>query len=255
MIKGTILDLDGTLYWGKDEVPGAGSFVNYLEERGMQRLFLTNRSNRSTERICDQLRKFGIRCDESQVLTSAQATADYLQSGTFFCIGEQNLIDTLEAGGLRFREEHPDYVIVSFDRDVTYQKIEKACRFIEAGADFIATNPDKCLRSDRGLLPGTGALVAAVAAGSGVEPLVIGKPEKRIVEAGMEMMGTASEETVMIGDNLKTDIPAGSRAGVQTVLLLTGVSRREEVQSHNPKPDWVIEDFAELRALFDSEFC
>jgi len=253
MIKGVILDLDGTVYVGHDEVPGAARFLQDLAGWGLRRLFVTNRSNRTPAQVCEQLRRYGIACVEDDILTSAEATARYLREGSVYCIGEEGLFDALRRAGLLLTDRSPEYVVVGFDREFTYVKLKKACRLIEAGARFVATNPDRALHTENGIVPGTGALVAAVAAGCGVEPEVVGKPGKRIIEMGLERLGLEPAETLVAGDNLTTDIPAGAGAGAPTALLLTGVSKRADTGGAAVQPTWVAADYGELTRILMRE--
>ncbi len=250
MIKGIILDLDGTVYLGKQVVPDAPGFISRFQQAGGRCLFATNRANRTPERIRDQLNSYGIACTADDVLTSSQATVQYLKHGSVFFIGEEGLQRELENAGMKITDTSPDYVIVSFDRTVTYEKIKKACRLIDAGAKFIATNPDKALRTEEGIVPGTGAIVAAITTGCGREPLVIGKPERLIMDMSLERLGMTCDEVIVIGDGIATDIPAGKKAGMRTVLLLTGVTRREEISASPDQPTWVAEDYKEMTNLF-----
>jgi 4-nitrophenyl phosphatase len=247
MIRAVTLDLDGTVYNGRDEVPGAADFVRFLRNEAIRPLFVTNRSNRLPSEIAAHLGLYGIGASEQDILTSAHATARFLRSGSAFCIGEAGLTTALAEQGLAITDKDPDYVVVGFDRFFDYAKLKKACRLIDAGARFIATNPDKCLKTEQGLVPGTGPIVAAVQAGSGRDPLVIGKPERLIMDMALERLGTAAAETVCVGDSLETDVPAGLRAGMRTALLLTGVSRREDIAPAAFKPTWVCETYQQLR--------
>jgi 4-nitrophenyl phosphatase len=253
MIRGVILDLDGTVYRGAEEVPGAARFVAQHRARGGRCLFVTNRANRTPDVVAAHLREYGIDCGPGDILTSAQATALYLKHGTYYPIGEDGLIQALDEQGLTRDDRAPDYVVVSFDRGFTYAKLRTACSLIAAGARFVATNPDRALRTETGISPGTGAIVAAVEAGSGVRPLMIGKPERRIMDLALERMGLRREEAVCVGDNLDTDIRAGHHAGIRSVLILTGVSRRDDIARAAHTPTWVVESYAELDAYVARE--
>lgn len=252
-IRGIILDLDGTVYWGKKEVAGASDFVRAQQEAGTRCLFVTNRSNRTPERIREQLRGYGIPCETGDILTSGQATAQYIGSGTVFCIGEQGLVTALEEAGLTVTDEGAEHVVVSFDRSFTYEKMTTACRLIDRGARYIATNPDRCLRTEDGLVPGTGAIVASVTAGCGIDPVIIGKPERFIFDIAVERLGMDADEVIAVGDNVDTDILAGERAGLRTVLTLTGISSRADLEDAAVQPTWVAESFAELSAIIAAE--
>jgi len=248
-IRGILLDLDGTVYRGEEEVPGASEFINGLKSQGIRHLFVTNRANRTPAEVCDHLRGYGIACEESDVLTSGQAAALYMKEGTYYHIGEKGLEAALAERGLAFDDVSPDFVVVSFDRDFTYAKLETACRLIEKGARFIATNPDRALKVPGGILPGTGAIVAAVAAGSDAEPVYIGKPERLILDIALERLGMHKDEVITVGDNIFTDIPAGSKAGLRTALILTGVSTREDLDAAIVEPTWVVAGYEELDAI------
>lgn len=253
MIRGVILDLDGTVYLGKDEVPGAARFIAFLRESGIRYLFVTNRANRTPTVVAEHLCTYGIPCTEKDVLTSAQATVEYLKHGSVYYIGEDGLKTELDKAGMTMNEEKPDYVIVSFDRSFNYEKLKKACRLIHAGAKFIATNPDKALKTATGVVPGTGAIVAAVAAGCGVEPVMIGKPERLIMDISLQRLGLKKEDVINVGDNLATDVPAGIRAGIRTAFILTGVSSREDLAHSDLKPMWVVERYEELTSIVRRE--
>lgn len=249
MIKGILLDLDGTVYRGKEAVPGVTSFISRLITGGVRYLFVTNRSNRTPKTVCTQLRQYGIPCEIDNVLTSAQATASYLKKGTVFYIGEEGLAEALQEKRLTIMEEDPDWVVVGFDRAISYEKIEKASRLIRAGAAFIATNPDKVVNTEDGLAPGNGAIVAAIAAASGIEPIFIGKPMRTIIDKALERLGLAQHEVILVGDNLETDIKAGQNAGLRTVLILTGVSSGKDAEKSVVKPTWIVKDYEELIEL------
>jgi 4-nitrophenyl phosphatase len=252
MIRGAIFDLDGTVYLLEEQVPGAADFICALRSRGIRSLFVTNRSNRLPSVVVDQLTGFGIDCTEDDVLTSAQATARHLKSGSVFYIGEPSLGQVLEKQGLVITDQSPDYVVVSFDRQFSYDKLKKACQLIHCGATFVATNPDKALKTSHGLLPGTGAIVAAVAAGSGSEPVIIGKPERLIMDMALNQLNLPPEDVICIGDNIETDIPAGQAAGMRTALILTGVTREFDKDT-SCKPDLVARNYAELQTMLQNE--
>jgi 4-nitrophenyl phosphatase len=251
MIKGILFDLDGTVYRGSVAVPGAPEIITRLKRGGRRCLFVTNRSNRTPAEVASQLRGYGIPCEAEDVLTSAQATVQYLKKGTVFYIGEEGLRDAIVEGQLRITDQNPDYVVVSLDRKITYEKIEKATQLIRGGARFIATNPDMLLYTDRGLSPGTGVIVTAIAAATGMEPVFVGKPQTIIIDIALERLGVTKEEAVIVGDNLESDIRAGQNAGVRTILILTGVSTREDLSENSAKPTWVVENFDELEDLLN----
>lgn len=253
MIKGIILDLDGTVYRGTEEVPGAAQFISIMREQGRNCLFVTNRANRTPERIASHLTKYGIAVKTDEVLTSSYATARYLAKGSVYLIGEEGLSQAFKHNGFTITDDAPDYVVVGFDRTFTYDKLVKACRLIDGGAGFIATNPDKGLRTEQGINPGTGAIVAAIAAGCGVEPVMIGKPQPLIFQMALERLDLSKDEVVAVGDNIETDIVAGIKVGVRTVLILSGISTVEDVEHSPVQPTWVVRDYDEMARIFDRE--
>ncbi len=251
-IRGVILDLDGTVYRGAEAVPGAAEFICGLRARGIVIRYVTNRANRPVGEVADQLQGMGLACSTADVVTSAEATAAYLKPGRVYVIGEAGLLEALERHGFTLDDRNPDYVIVSFDRGFTYQKLATAVRLIGRGVPFVATNPDRALRVEDGISPGTGSLVAAVEAATNVKPLVIGKPERLIFDMTLKDMGLAGEEVIAVGDNLDTDIPAGAAAGMRTALILTGISTRADLATAAVVPTWVVDSFAELAAIIDA---
>jgi len=253
MIQGVICDLDGTLYRGREAVPGAARFVGRWRQEAIRLVFVTNRANRTAETICEQLSGHGIACEPTDVLTSGLAAAQYLRKGSVYCVGEDAMRQTLAAAGFVLTEDQPDYVVVSLDQRFTYDKLRTACRLIRAGASFVATNRNLVLCTDQGVLPGTGAIVAAVAACAGVEPLVIGKPAPLIFRMAVARMRLAPEQVVVLGDNLDTDIRGGHDAGFRTALILTGVSRRQDLEHAAVKPTWVVASLEEFNDVIRRE--
>ena len=251
MIKAVTLDLDGTIYLVDDAVEGAPEFIALLRSRGIPYLFVTNRANRLPETIVDSLRGMGIPCEADEILTSSQATASNLAPGRAYIIGEIGLEQALLEKGFEIADKDVEYVIVSFDRQFTYAKLKVACNLIYGGAQFIATNPDQGLATPGGIYPGTGAIVAAVQAGSRTEPKVIGKPEPLILETAAQRLGVAPADVLAIGDNMDTDIPSGASAGMQTALILTGISTRADIESSPVKPDHVAENYVELTEILE----
>ncbi len=249
-IKALLLDLDGTVYAGDHEIPGASEFIRKCRTAGIRSVFATNRSNRTPEVVCDQLNSYGIGCVPDDVVSTSIATARYVGSGTAFIIGEYGLQKALEDQGIVITENSPDYVIVSIDQQFTYDKLKLACKLLDKGAKFIATNMDPRLKLQGTTVPGTGSIVAAVMTASGRNPIVIGKPERHLMDMAIDKCHCLPSEALVIGDNLDTDIAAGIHAGIDTVLLLTGVSTEADVAQSPFKPTYIIKDFAELTSAF-----
>jgi 4-nitrophenyl phosphatase len=194
----------------------------------------------------------GIPAETEHVFTSSQAAAIFIKDHStkkppsVYAIGEEGLMTALREAGCRWEEENPDYVIVGIDREFSYQKLMTASLAIQRGAVFLGTNSDKRVPTEKGLLPGAGSLSLAVAAASGKEPIWIGKPEARMVQYGLQRIGTLPERTLMVGDNLETDIGAGIKAGIRTALVLTGYSSRMDAERTFQKPDLIVQDLSEL---------
>ncbi|MFD2204713.1 HAD-IIA family hydrolase [Kiloniella antarctica] len=254
-ISALLFDLDGTVYRGTDAIPGASDFITKLKERGIPFLFVTNRGNRRPEEVADQLNAMGISCTPDDVLTSAQAVAMGLDRGTrVYCLGEEGLTSTLEDAGVIITDgsSDTDAVVVSYDRGINYEKLGKALRLIDGGARFIATNTDRLITVEDGILPEAGPIVAAVQAATEKEPEIFGKPEKQIMDAALKRLGKQASDCAIIGDNIFTDILAGHKSGMKSILILTGVASRKDGEDALFKPTWIAEDYQDLEKLFFS---
>lgn len=243
-----LLDLDGTVYAGDHEVPGAAAFIRDAHAAGIRTIFVTNRSNRTPEEVCAQLASFNVECTVDDIVSTADGTAQYLRSGSAYVIGEYGLTHALETRGITLTDKNPDYVVVSLDRQFSYDKLKTATRLISEGATYIATNLDPRLKLGSFYMPGTGSIVASVTMASGQAPIVIGKPERHLMEMALERCGCTKTEALVIGDGIDTDIAAGINAGIDSVLLLTGVTTREDLAASQYKPTHIAEDFNALRA-------
>jgi 4-nitrophenyl phosphatase len=246
-----LIDLDGTLFRGSQVIPDAPRFVEWLNETGRKYLYVTNNSSRTPEQVAEHLRGLGIPAQAEHCFTTSQVAAMYIQEQPggkkVFAVGMEGLFHALrEAGCELVEDEQPDYVVQGIDKEFTYDKLKKASLFIQAGATFIATNVDKALPTEEGLLPGSGSLTAAIRTASGSQPLVMGKPEARMIEFALERLGVSKERAVVVGDNLETDILAGVNAGVRSVLVLTGYSKQEHIEGAEGKPTIVLESLTEL---------
>jgi 4-nitrophenyl phosphatase len=256
--RGFIFDMDGVLYRGRTILPGVKDLLNALELRGRKYMLATNNSSASAAEYVATLAGMGVTVPEAAILTSAMATRDYLvqtlppESG-IYVIGAPSLRAELFSNTIfhpvQYGEETPAAVVVGIDVSFTYEKLKIANAAIRAGAKFVATNADLTLPTEEGLLPGAGSIVAAVAAASGVTPTVIGKPEPVSLLEALDRMGVTPAESVMIGDRLDTDVLAGHRAGMTTLLVLTGVATREDIPAAAVRPDLVFND---LPAVLDA---
>lgn len=249
--------MDGVLYRGEEPLPGAVEAVEFSRVRGYRAFFLTNNSTCTRAQYAQRLKKMGITCEEEEVITSGYATAEYLKSvapdgARILVIGEEGLKVELRLAGFTLSQEGPvDFVVVGMDRDFNYGKLRRAQQAILEGAEFVATNPDATFPTEEGLLPGAGSIVAAVERASGRRPRLIGKPEPFMLELALRVSGAKREECVVVGDRLDTDILAGNKAGMMTVLVLTGVTSEEEARRARGefKPDFVIPDLRRLEGV------
>lgn len=247
MIKGVIFDLDGTVYIGRTAVPGAVDLIKRIRDEHIQILYVTNRANKTAAEIAAQLNQIGISAAPSEVLTSSQAAAEYLKPGDFYYIGQEGLKTPLEEAGFTYSEIAPDYVLVGLDPELTYDKLAKACRFIRNGSIFVATNMDPFAISEAGIAPGNGSIVEALRTATEIDPLVIGKPEKPIMDIALRRLKIDPDELIIVGDNIGTDIRAGKNSGIRSILILSGVSKVSDIT--DIVPDVVVDTFADLEKL------
>lgn len=249
--KGYLIDLDGTIYKGVDPIPAGKRFVESLQARKIPFLFVTNNTTRTPETVAARLaNEFDIHVGPETVYTATLATIDYMKAHggkSFFAIGEGGLIDLLLGAGFVWEESNPDYVVVGLDNEVTYEKFVLATMAIQKGATFIGTNPDKNIPTERGLMPGAGALISFVATATQTEPIFIGKPEAVIMEAAVAKLGLAKEEIIMVGDNYLTDIRAGIDNSLDTLLVLTGFTQKEQVADLPIAPTYVLDSLDDWR--------
>lgn len=249
--KAWILDMDGVLYRGTEQLPGVSELIAILETRNLPYMLATNNSMSTSSQYVTKLAAMNIDVPASSILTSAMATREYLlkefpENAGFYVIGMPALGKQLFAD-TSFRavdpaETTPAGVVVGLDKAFTYEKLSLANVAIRAGAAFIATNTDATLPTESGLIPGCGSIIAAIETSTGTKPVVIGKPEPLMLEMALAGMGIAPTEAVMVGDRLDTDILAGKRAGMLTMLVLTGVSTREDVATGPAIPDLIFSD-------------
>lgn len=244
-----LIDLDGTLYRGNQPIPHAKEFIQTLRRLNVPFLFITNNSTTRPEVVAERLRvKFGIDARDEEVYTSALATADYLQkqqAKTAYVIGEEGLHAAIKQAGVVETKNNPEYVVVGLHRSVTYQDVEEAALAIQNGATYVLTNADTNYPTERGLLPGAGSIGAMVEVAGRKKPIVIGKPGKNMITEALDQLKVSADETLMVGDNLDTDILAGQQSGVDTLMVLTGVSTLEDALQRKEKPTYIREHLGE----------
>jgi NagD protein len=249
-MKSYVLDMDGVLYRGNQLIPGAREFIERLQEGGHPFLFLTNNSQRTPLDFQRKLERMGLNVAEEHYFTSALATASFLDSqkpgGSAFVIGEAGLTHALYQVGYSITEVDPDYVVLGDTPSYDYAKIVHAVKLVAAGARFIATNPDVSGPQEEGVHPACGALAAPIERVTGRQAYYIGKPNPLMMREALRRLDAHSEDSVMIGDRMDTDILSGLGAGMHTVLVLTGVTDRKELAGFSYQPHEVVETLNDL---------
>lgn len=249
MKHGYLIDMDGVLYRGSELIPGSAHFIHQLRARGIPFRFLTNNSQRTRRDVVAKLARMGIDVEEEHVFTCAMATARFLAQqkpgGTAFVIGEGGLLTALHQNGFAVVDHEPDYVVVGEGRTFNLELVEAAVRMILGGAKLIATNLDPSCPTASGVRPGCGAMVAMLEAATGVKAFSVGKPSPLMMRAARKELGLATAETIMIGDTMETDILGGVQLGFHTVLVLSGGTRREDLDHYAYQPEVVVESLAD----------
>ncbi len=249
-IRSWLMDMDGVLVHEEHAIPGADRFLRGLRDRGTPFLVLTNNSIYTRRDLAARLRASGLEVPEEAIWTSALATARFLDdqrpSGSAFVIGESGLTTALHEVGYTMTERDPDYVVLGETRTYSFERITQAIRLIVGGARFIATNPDPTGPTTVGPVPATGSVAALVTRATGVEPYYVGKPNPLMMRSALNAIDAHSETTAMIGDRMDTDIVAGLEAGLETILVLTGVTTRAMTERFPYRPMRIVESVAEL---------
>jgi 4-nitrophenyl phosphatase len=258
-LRGIVMDMDGVLYRGDEATPGLVEFFRFLDEHGLRYLLLTNNSTTLPSGYVKKMAKLGVTVPEEAILTSGIVLKNYLRehypAGTQMygvCMPALREL-VLDGTGYVWDEETPQVVISSADWEVTYAKLRTACLGIRRGADWIATNTDKTLPTEAGLVPGSGALVAALETATDQHPLALGKPELPMMEQALARIGLTAAETAMLGDRLDTDILGGINARMLTIMVETGVSTAEEATQGPIKPDYLLAGLPALVERFRQE--
>ena len=260
-----ILDLDGVIYRGERLLPGAREFISWADVTGRKLIFLSNNSFATPDEVTAKLARLGAPHPEGRVLTSGAAAARQIAArhpgGTVFVLGVASVERMVEAEGLRavWREgmdgPPPDALLVGLDFDLSYDRLRRGLRAILAGADFIAVNRDPMLPVEGGLDPGTGSIVAALEYSSGRKAEIVGKPEPGVMLEALRAMSAEASETLVVGDGLELDIVAGHAAGMDTALVLTGMSTRAQAEAATgqAKPDLIFDGIGDLLAALQEE--
>ena len=245
-----LMDMDGVLVHEDQLIPGADRFVERLQQTGHRFLVLTNNSIYTPRDLAARLSRIGLHVPAEAIWTSALATAQFLADqrpgGSAFVIGESGLTTALHEVGYTQSSVDPDYVVLGETRTYSFERIARAIALIESGARFIATNPDPTGPSPAGSLPATGAVAALISAATGVAPYFVGKPNPLMMRSALRSIAAHSESTVMIGDRMDTDIVAGLEAGLETVLVLTGIADRDAAGRFAYLPTQIVDSVADL---------
>lgn len=250
-INAFLLDMDGTFYLGDHLLPGALVFLHTLKEKGRKFSFLTNNSSKNRLEYQQKLIRLGLKAEDAIVLTSGDATVRYLLEHTgyrrVYLVGTPGLEDTFKAAGLTLDEQNPEVAVLGFDTTLTYHKICTLSNHLVKGLPFIATHPDINCPVPSGFIPDIGSMLAMIRTSTGREPdLVIGKPNRLIVDMLADSLGEKAEDCAMVGDRLYTDIALGKTSGVTTILMLSGETKISDLEGSDIRPDYIFDDLEAL---------
>ncbi len=250
MPKSYLIDMDGVLVLGSQVIPGANEFIKRLMAHGARFLVLTNNSLYTPRDLHARLARIGLDVPSNAIYTSALATAQFLASqrpgGSAYVIGEAGLTTALHDVGYIITDQQPEYVVLGETTFYSFQQLTQAMRLVSGGARFVATNPDVSGPGDGGLVPATGAVAALIAAATGIQPYYIGKPNPLMMRNALRTIDAHSEESVMVGDRMDTDIIGGTASGLETILVLSGVTRREDVERFAYRPTHIVNSVADI---------
>src|ERR1700742_4068690 len=249
-IESWLMDMDGVLVHEAEALPGAAEFLAALRERELPFLLLTNNSIYTRRDLAARLRTSGLDVPEESIWPPASATARFLETqrpdGTAFVVGESGISTQLYQAGYTLTDNDPDYVILGETRTYSFERITQAIRLVAGGARFIATNPDPTGPSPSGPLPATGSVAPLITRATGVDPYFVGKPNPLMMRSALNAIGAHSETTAMIGDRMDTDIISGMEAGLETILVLTGLTTREQAEREPYRASRVVESITDL---------
>jgi NagD protein len=249
-IHSWLMDMDGVLLREEQPIPGADRFLARLRERGTPFLVLTNNSIYTRRDLAARLQASGLEVPEEAIWTSALATARFLEDqrpgGSAFVIGEAGLTTALHDAGYTLTDRAPDYVVLGETRTYSFERISRAIRLVAAGARFIATNPDATGPTPDGPLPATGSVAALISRATGVEPYFVGKPNPLMMRSALNALDAHSETAAMVGDRMDTDVVSGLEAGLEAILVLTGLTTRDEAERYPYRPSRIVDSIADL---------
>ncbi len=248
--QGFICDMDGVIYHGDKILDGVSEFVNWMLDNGKKFVFLTNSPERTPHELSMKLERMGLSVSPDHFYTSAMATAEFLHSQapgcTAYVIGEASLAKAMYDVGIYMNDVNPEYVVVGETRTYSFEKIEKAIALVNAGAKLIGTNPDTVGVTDRGIMPATGSLVAPIEIATGKKAYFVGKPNPVMIRHGLKKLGCHSADIAFIGDRMDTDIIAGIESNVDTILVLSGVTAREDIGNFPYRPKYIFSGVGDI---------
>jgi 4-nitrophenyl phosphatase/NagD protein len=249
-IRCFLLDMDGTFYLGDQLLPGAKEFLDWLNARRIQYLFLTNNSSKNVDEYANKFQRLGLDVPKDKIFTSGEATCIYLNKikpgANIYLAGTPALEEEFKQSGFILVQEHPEYIVLGFDTSLTYAKLWKLCDFVRAGLPYLATHPDFNCPTEDGFMPDVGSMIALIAASTGRQPdVVIGKPNKPMIDAIVQITGVPVEQTAMVGDRLYTDVAMGKK-GIFTILVLSGETTLDEARNSPFQAELVVNDLADL---------
>jgi NagD protein len=248
--KAFICDMDGVIYHGNVLLPGVKEFIKWLNDQDKKYLFLTNSSERSPRELNKKLARLGVDVGAEHFYTSALATAAFLDSqkphGEAYVIGEAGLLNALYEIGYHINDVNPDYVVVGESKTYTYENLTRAVNLVRDGAKLIGTNPDLTGPIENGIVPATGSLIAPIEMSTGSKAYFVGKPNPLMMRHALKKISSRREETAIIGDRMDTDMIAGIESEIDTVLVLSGVSDRENIKQFAYQPDLILEGVGEI---------
>ena len=248
--KGFICDMDGVIYHGSQILDGVFDFVNWMIENDKKFVFLTNSPERTPHELSMKLERMGLSVSADHFYTSAMATAEFLHSQapgcTAYVIGEAALAKAIYDQQIYMNDVNPDYVVIGETHTYCFEKIEKAIELVNKGAKLIGANPDTIGVTERGIMPATGSLIAPIEIATGKKAYFVGKPNPLMLRHGLKRIGCHSEDIAFIGDRMDTDIIAGIESNIDTVLVLSGVTAREDVGNFPYRPKYIVDGVGDL---------
>lgn len=256
-MRAIVIDMDGVLWHDATPLPGLIEFFDLLRARDIRFVLATNNASKTRKEFQSKLAGMGVKVAADDVVTSSLASALYMkqhwpQGGSVFVIGEEGLKEPLREAGFTLTTDHSDFVICGMDRGLSWDKLAQATLNIRAGAVFIGTNPDTTYPTERGFVHGNGSVLALLKTASDIAPIIIGKPEPIMYQQSMLRLGIEPEFTVALGDRLDTDILGAKKANIASIMVLTGVSTRADLETSDFQPEWVFDGLPDLIAALNS---